>query len=64
MVATDVARALALATVPVAYWLDVRSLSGDTSSSLDHQEGSPPADAPVLELRANTVSGDVQIGRA
>ena len=45
-------------------WLDVRSLSGDTSSSLDHREGSPPADAPVVELRANPVSGDVHIGRA
>jgi len=45
-------------------WLDVRSLSGDTTSSLDHRDAEPPTDAPVVELRANTVSGDVRIGRS
>jgi len=45
-------------------WLDVTSRSGDTSSDLDVGD-EPPADgAPVLELRATTMSGDVRIARA
>jgi DUF4097 and DUF4098 domain-containing protein YvlB len=45
-------------------WLDVRSISGDTQSELEHGEG-PPADPnTVMELRVNTVSGDVRIERA
>jgi putative adhesin len=45
-------------------WLDVRSISGDTQSDLELGDG-PPADrAAVMELRVNTVSGDVRIERA
>jgi DUF4097 and DUF4098 domain-containing protein YvlB len=45
-------------------WLDVRSISGDTQSELDVGDG-PPADSDhVMELRINTVSGDVRIERA
>jgi hypothetical protein len=45
-------------------WLDVRSISGDTQSELEHGDG-PPADTnTVMELRVNTVSGDVRIERA
>jgi len=45
-------------------WLDVRSISGDTQSELELGDG-PPADAAeVMELRVNTVSGDVRIERA
>jgi DUF4097 and DUF4098 domain-containing protein YvlB len=45
-------------------WLDVRSISGDTQSDLDVGDG-PPADSEqVMELRINTVSGDVRIERA
>jgi DUF4097 and DUF4098 domain-containing protein YvlB len=45
-------------------WLDVQSRSGDTTSDLDVGDDPPPEGAPVLELRANTMSGDVRIGRA
>jgi DUF4097 and DUF4098 domain-containing protein YvlB len=45
-------------------WLDVRSISGETQSELEVGDG-PPADADeVMELRVNTVSGDVRIERA
>lgn len=46
----------------VSVWLDVRSISGDTSSDLESSEG-PPGDGPSIELRANTVSGDIRIHR-
>ena len=45
-------------------WLDVRSVSGDTSSELEVTDAPTPEGAPLLELRAKTVSGDVQIVRA
>lgn len=45
-------------------WLDVRSISGDTHSDLDVGDGPPTDDAPVMELRVTTVSGDVRIERA
>jgi Toastrack DUF4097 len=46
-------------------WIDGSSVSGSLRSELDLEDG-PPADAegPVVELRARTVSGDVQIVRA
>jgi hypothetical protein len=45
-------------------WMDVKSLSGDTRSELDELEG-PPADrSKLVEIRINTTSGDVSIGRA
>jgi hypothetical protein len=47
-------------------WVDAKSLSGDTTSELDlgdapdgEEEG-----APLVELRANTVSGDIRVVRA
>jgi Putative adhesin len=46
----------------VSVWLDVRSMSGDTSSDLEASEG-PPGEGPSIELRANTVSGDIRIHR-
>jgi hypothetical protein len=45
-------------------WLDVRSVSGDTHSELDAGEAPPDDTAHVMELRVNTVSGDVRIERA
>jgi DUF4097 and DUF4098 domain-containing protein YvlB len=45
-------------------WLDVRSVSGDTHSELDAGEAPPEDTAHVMELRVNTVSGDVRIERA
>jgi DUF4097 and DUF4098 domain-containing protein YvlB len=44
-------------------YIDASSVSGDMSSELDSADG-PPADGPLVELRAKTVSGDVQIARA
>jgi hypothetical protein len=46
-----------------AVWLDVRTLSGDTHSELTPEDG-PPAEGPNVEVRINTVSGDVHIARA
>jgi hypothetical protein len=46
-----------------AVWLDVRTLSGDTHSELSPEDG-PPAEGPNLEIRVNTVSGDVHIARS
>jgi DUF4097 and DUF4098 domain-containing protein YvlB len=46
----------------VDVWLDVRSMSGDTTSDLEASDG-PPGDGRSIELRANTVSGDVRIHR-
>jgi hypothetical protein len=45
-------------------WLDVRSISGDTESELDVGDGPPSDSDQVMELRINTVSGDVRIERA
>lgn len=45
-------------------WLDVRSMSGDTESDLD-VTGDAAADGDAhVELRVNTVSGDIAIRRA
>src|SRR5262245_41758966 len=40
-------------------YIDATSVSGDMSSNLDAADG-PPAEGPLVELRAKTVSGDVQ----
>jgi hypothetical protein len=45
-------------------WLDVRSISGDTQSELEVGDGPPSDTGEVMELRVNTVSGDVRIERA
>jgi DUF4097 and DUF4098 domain-containing protein YvlB len=44
-------------------FIDATSVSGDMTSELDSAEG-PPAEGELVELRAKTVSGDVQIVRA
>jgi DUF4097 and DUF4098 domain-containing protein YvlB len=44
-------------------FIDATSVSGDMSSELDAADG-PPAEGELVELRAKTVSGDVQIVRA
>jgi DUF4097 and DUF4098 domain-containing protein YvlB len=46
-----------------AAWLDVHSLSGDVSSSLD-QSGPPDDGAEVVSIHARTLSGDITILRA
>lgn len=46
----------------ISVWMDVSSLSGSVSSDLDPSE-ERSADQPTLQLRAQTVSGDVQIRR-
>ena len=45
-------------------WLDVRSVSGDTHSELEVGDGPPADTGQVMELRVNTVSGDVRIERS
>lgn len=44
----------------IAVWLDVSSLSGTVSSSLEAAESQSP-DRPTLQIRANTTSGDITI---
>jgi Toastrack DUF4097 len=45
-------------------WMDVRSLSGETTSDLEASDGPPADETKLVELRLNTVSGDIQIERA
>jgi DUF4097 and DUF4098 domain-containing protein YvlB len=45
-------------------FIDVRSRSGDVSSELPVSDVPPEGDAPLVELRANTMSGDITIHRA
>ena len=49
-------------------YVDANTVSGTTSSELDlsdaPQEAPPDADAPMVEVRAKTVSGDIMIARA
>jgi Toastrack DUF4097 len=45
-------------------WIDASSVSGSMRSELETDDGPPAGDGPVVELRARTVSGDVQIVRA
>jgi DUF4097 and DUF4098 domain-containing protein YvlB len=49
-------------------YVDANTVSGTTSSELDlsdaPQEAQPDADAPMVEVRAKTVSGDIMIARA
>lgn len=44
--------------------LDVSSLSGDTRSDLDISPTPTSGDVPPLDLKVNTVSGDVRVRRA
>ena len=46
-------------------WVDAQSLSGDTSSELELEPAPSEAeDAPLVELRAQTMSGDIAVRRA
>jgi DUF4097 and DUF4098 domain-containing protein YvlB len=47
-------------------WVDAQSLSGDTSSEIDLDAGTPGEgdEGPLVELRARSMSGDVSIKRA
>jgi len=50
-------------TPGIPVWLDLHSLSGDVSTDQDH-DGGPAEGEDTLELRVNTVSGDISVGRA
>lgn len=45
-------------------YVDARSRSGDVASELAVSDVPPEGDAPLVELRANTMSGDITIHRA
>ena len=47
-------------------FVDAQSLSGETSSELELESGSPLAgdEGPLVELRAQTMSGDIAVRRA
>jgi hypothetical protein len=45
-------------------WVDARSRSGEVSSELPVSDLPPEGDAPHIELRANTMSGDINLVRA
>jgi len=47
-------------------WVEAQSLSGDTSSELELESGSPVAsdEGPLVELKARTLSGDINVRRA
>jgi DUF4097 and DUF4098 domain-containing protein YvlB len=45
-------------------WVDARAMSGDLSSEVELGEEQPADDAPLVELRATSMSGDVKVVRA
>jgi putative adhesin len=45
-------------------WVDARAMSGDLSSELELADEPPSGDAPLVELRATSMSGDVTVVRA
>jgi DUF4097 and DUF4098 domain-containing protein YvlB len=45
-------------------WVDARAMSGDLSSELELEDEAPADDAPLVELRATSMSGDVKVVRA
>jgi DUF4097 and DUF4098 domain-containing protein YvlB len=45
-------------------WIDAKSLSGDTTSDLEVEDAPPEGPGPQLEVRANTMSGDIHVVRA
>jgi DUF4097 and DUF4098 domain-containing protein YvlB len=47
-----------------AIWMDVSSMSGDTSCELDARDEPPAEGKPLVELKARTMSGDVTVKRA
>jgi DUF4097 and DUF4098 domain-containing protein YvlB len=45
-------------------WVDARAMSGDLSSELELGDEQPADDAPLVELRAASMSGDVNVVRS
>lgn len=45
-------------------WVDARAMSGDLSSELALDDEPPADDAPLVELRAASMSGDIDVVRA
>ena len=45
-------------------WVDARSRSGEVTSELPVSELPPDGNGPAVELRANTMSGDITVARA
>jgi DUF4097 and DUF4098 domain-containing protein YvlB len=45
-------------------WVDARSRSGEVSSELPVSDLPPEGNGPTVELRANTMSGDITVSRA
>jgi DUF4097 and DUF4098 domain-containing protein YvlB len=45
-------------------WVDARSRSGEVRSELPVSESKPEGEGPHIELRANTMSGDITVTRA
>jgi hypothetical protein len=45
-------------------WVDAQSLSGDTSSELELEGASSDEEGPLVELRVQTMSGDISVRRA
>ena len=45
-------------------WVDARAMSGDLSSEVELGDEPPAEDAPLVELRATSMSGDVTVRRA
>ena len=45
-------------------WVDARSRSGEVRSELPVSDTPPNGDGPHIELRANTMSGDITVARA
>jgi DUF4097 and DUF4098 domain-containing protein YvlB len=45
-------------------WIDAQSLSGDTSSELELESAPSDDEGPLVELRAQTMSGDISVRRA
>src|SRR6476646_606222 len=45
-------------------WVDARAMRGDISSELELGDEQPADDAPLVELRAASMSGDVNVVRA
>ncbi|HZE29007.1 MAG TPA: DUF4097 family beta strand repeat-containing protein [Gaiellaceae bacterium] len=45
-------------------WVDARSRSGEVTSELPVSELPPDGNGPTVELRANTMSGDITVARA
>jgi hypothetical protein len=46
------------------FWVDARAMSGDLTSELALGDEPPQDDAPLVELRAASMSGDVDVVRA